>query len=185
MDSAPGGHIYGVHMVAEGRSKDEACAQPAPVRVVSVRGGHGGGGRGVRSTRPKPAPVGEVIARGAWRSPISGSALLWAALAEVFLAGLNQAQSTPLSEAHLEPPRTGVLYYIEQMDFLREQCHTASLGELIEAESTLAFVFTPLTATRAGRRSLESWRVPRTKRSSSTPIFTGFSPTGERSRLTG
>ena len=104
MDSAPGGHIYGVHMVAEGRSKDEACAQPAPVRVVSVRGGHGGGGRGVRSTRPKPAPVGEVIARGAWRSPISGSALLWAALAEVFLAGLNQAQSTPLSEGGA--PRT-------------------------------------------------------------------------------
>ena len=174
-------------MVVEGRSKDEACAQPAPVRVVSVRGGHGGVDEAcaLASTRPKPAPVGEVIARGAWRSPIAGSALLWAALAEVFLAGLNQAQSTPLSEAHLEPPRTGVLYYIEQMDFLREQCHTASVGELIEAESTLAFVFTPLTATRAGRCSLESWRVPRTKRSSSTPIFTGFSPTGERSRLTG
>ena len=109
MDSAPAWGAYGVHMVVEGRSKDEACAQPAPVRVVSVRGGQ----RMVvwtieacalASTRPKPAPVGEVIARGAWRSPISGSALLWAALAEVFLAGLNQAQSTPLSEGGA--PRT-------------------------------------------------------------------------------
>ena len=63
----------------------------------------------------------------------------------------NEAQSTPLSEAQLGP------VYIERVDFLREQCHAASLrmgilGELIEAETT---ILTPLTVTSAGRRSLE------------------------------
>ena len=115
----------------------------------------------MRSTRPKPAPVGEVIARGAWRSPISGPPLGRAGRG---FPGLNQAQSTPLSEAHLEPPRTGVLYYIEQMDFLLllaravPRCFFAhgDLGRTDRSGVRLSFCFfTPLTATRAGRRSLE------------------------------
>ena len=136
-------------MVVEGRSKDEACAQPAPVRVVSVRGrGAWWCGRGVCAQPALNPPLWARLSREA-RGVRLYLGLLWAALARGF-PGLNQAQSTPLSEAHLEPPRTGVLYYIEQMDFLllllREQCHAASLrmgilGELIEAESALAFVF--------------------------------------------
>ena len=90
-------------------------AQPAPV-----------GGMVVDEACAQPAPVGEVIVR-----------RLWAVLAEVCpRAVLNEAQSTPLSEAHLRR------VYIDQIDFLSAQRHatTVRLGilcKLMAAEALL------------------------------------------------
>ena len=83
--------------------------------------------------REKTAPLGEVAVR-----------RLTAALAEDTGAGLDEAQFTPLSDAHL-----GRLY-MEQLDFLRKECDAAItrtfiLNNLLGAEHSF---FDFLTARR-------------------------------------
>ena len=169
----------------------------------------------MRSTVTRPR-AGSVCAWGAWwcgRGVCAQPALnppLWARLSReargvrLYLGLLSSGPRWPrfswTEPGAVHPvvggaPRTGVLYYIEQMDFLREQCHAASLpmgilaGELMEAETTyLSFFYAPdcnegwSTFARAGecpgrRGAFQYLHYP-------LPVRR-FSPTGERSRLTG